>query len=41
MNDGQRFAGPLQFGALPSTMASTYAPGLRELTQEKWAPPAL
>ncbi len=41
MTDGQRFAAPLQFGALPSTMASAYVPGLHELMEEKWAPPAL
>lgn len=41
LNDGQRFAGPLQFGALPPAIVSAYAPGLKELNQEKWAPPAL
>lgn len=38
---GQRFAGPLQFGVLPPSVVEAYAPGLEELTQEKWAPPAL
>jgi phosphate transport system substrate-binding protein len=40
-HDGQRFAGPLQFGVLPASVAAAYAPGLEELTQDKWAPPAL
>lgn len=41
LRDGQRLAGALQFGVLPPAIVEAYAPGLKELTQEKWAPPAL
>lgn len=39
--EGQRFAAPMQFGALPRAVAEAYAPGLKELSRENWAPPAL